>query len=101
MTNIIYDLIFLLISIFILLKAIGYAIYEIKELNNKVGGITIISFSILVIIFANIMMWIRQYYESNKDRICIDNKHKKILYYKELLRFIVKALFQVNIFIHP
>lgn len=58
MTNIIYDLIFLLISIFILLKAIGYAIYEIKELNNKVGGITIISFSILVIIFANIMMWI-------------------------------------------
>lgn len=59
MTNIIYDLIFLLISIFILLKAIGYAIYEIKELNNKVGGITIISFSILVIIFANIMMWIR------------------------------------------
>ena len=58
MTNIIYDLIFLLISIFILLKAIGYAIYEIKELNNNVGGITIISFSILVIIFANIMMWI-------------------------------------------
>lgn len=58
MTNIIYDLIFLLISIFILLKAIGYAIYEIKELNNKVGGITIISSSILVIIFANIMMWI-------------------------------------------
>lgn len=58
MTNIIYDLIFLLISIFILLKAIGYAIYEIKELNNKVGGITIISFSILVVIFANIMMWI-------------------------------------------
>ena len=58
MTNIIYDLTFLLISIFILLKAIGYAIYEIKELNNKVGGITIISFSILVIIFANIMMWI-------------------------------------------
>lgn len=58
MKNIIYDLTFLLISIFILLKAIGYAIYEIKELNNKVGGITIISFSILVIIFANIMMWI-------------------------------------------
>lgn len=58
MTNIIYDLTFLLISIFILLKAIGYAIYEIKKLNNKVGGITIISFSILVIIFANIMMWI-------------------------------------------
>jgi hypothetical protein len=59
MTNIIYFLFFSLISIFILLKAFGYAIYEIKELNNKVGGITIISFSILVVIFANIMMWIQ------------------------------------------
>lgn len=58
MINIIYNLIFLLISVFILLKAVGYAIYEIKELNNKVGGITIISFSILVVIFANIIMWI-------------------------------------------
>ncbi|MGN1297778.1 MAG: hypothetical protein ACI4VH_05065 [Clostridia bacterium] len=58
MMNIIYNLIFLLISVFILLKAVGYAIYEIKELNNKVGGITIISFSILVVIFANIIMWI-------------------------------------------
>lgn len=59
MTSIIYDLIFLVISIFILLKVIGYAIYEIKELNNKAGGIAIISFSVLVVIFANVMMWIR------------------------------------------
>lgn len=58
MTSIIYDLIFLLISIFILLKAIGYAIYEMKELNNKAGGIAIISFSTLVVIFANITIWI-------------------------------------------
>lgn len=59
MTSIIYDLIFLVITIFILLKVIGYAIYEIKELNNKVGGITIISFSFLVTIFDNVMMWIK------------------------------------------
>ena len=59
MTSIIYDLIFLVITIFILLRVIGYAIYEIKELNNKVGGITIISFSTLVVVFANIMMWIK------------------------------------------
>ena len=59
MTSIIYDLIFLVITIFILLKVIGYALYEIKELNNKAGGITIISFSTLVVIFANIMMWIK------------------------------------------
>jgi hypothetical protein len=42
-----------------LLKAIGYAIYEIKEFNNKVGGIVIISFSTAVVIFANVMMLIR------------------------------------------
>ena len=59
MTSIIYDLIFLVITIFILLKVFGYAIYEIKELNNKVGAITIICFSTLVAIFANVMMWIK------------------------------------------
>lgn len=59
MTSIIYDLIFLIITIFILLKVLGYAIYEIKELNNKSGGITVISFSTLVVIFANVMMWIK------------------------------------------
>ena len=59
MTSIIYDLIFLVITIFILLKVFGYAIYEIKELNNISGGIIIISFSTLVVILANIMMWIK------------------------------------------
>ena len=42
MTSVIYRLFFLLLTIWILLKAIGFAIY-----------------SVLVIIFANIMMWIR------------------------------------------
>ena len=41
MTSVIYKLFFLLLTIWILLKAIGFAI------------------SVLVIIFANIMMWIR------------------------------------------
>lgn len=59
MTSIIYDLIFLIVTIFVLLKVTGYAIYEIKELNNKSGGIIIISFSALVVIFANVMMWIK------------------------------------------
>lgn len=59
MNSIIYNLFFLVITIFILLKVVGYAIYEIHQLNNKVGGITIISFSILVVVFANIMMWLR------------------------------------------
>lgn len=56
MTTIAYDLIFFFTSLYILLKVIGFAIYEIKEMNNKVSGIVIISFSILVVIFANIMI---------------------------------------------
>ncbi len=56
MTSIAYDLIFFFTSLYILLKVIGFAIYEIKEMNNKISGIVIISFSILVVIFANIMI---------------------------------------------
>ncbi len=59
MTSVIYKLFFLLLTIWILLKAIGFAIYEIKELDNKTGCVVVICFSVLVIIFANIMMWIR------------------------------------------
>ena len=56
MANILYDLIFCLITAYILFKVIGYAIYEINEMNNKIGGIVIISFSTLVVIFSNIMI---------------------------------------------
>lgn len=56
MANIIYYIVFLLVSIYTLLKTIGYAVYEIKELNNKIGGTTVIIFSIIVVIFANVIM---------------------------------------------
>lgn len=56
MPNIIYYIFFLLVSIYSLLKSIGYAFYEIKELNNKVGGVSIIIFSIFVVILSNLLM---------------------------------------------
>lgn len=59
MNSIIYFIVFLIITLYILLKTIGYAIYEIKEQNNKIGGIVVITFSTLVVIFVNIMMLIR------------------------------------------
>lgn len=37
MANFIYNLLFIIISIFILLKTIGYGIYEMKEMENKFG----------------------------------------------------------------
>ena len=57
MMNFIYDFIFLLSSIYILFKTIGYAIYEIKEMNNKTSGFILISSSIIIVIFANIIMF--------------------------------------------
>ena len=56
MQAIIYDFLFIITSIFILFKVIGYGIYEITEMKNKSGGITIITFSTLVVIFFIIMI---------------------------------------------
>lgn len=56
MTIIIYDIIFFLVTLYLSFTAIGYAIYEIKELNNKTGGIVIILLSIFANIFANTML---------------------------------------------
>lgn len=59
MNSIVYNIIFLILTLYILLETIGYAICEIKECNNKVGGIVVISFSTTVVVFVNIMMLIR------------------------------------------
>lgn len=56
MQTLIYNFLFIITSIFILFKAIGYGIYEIKEMENKSGGITVIIFSTLVVIFFIIMI---------------------------------------------
>lgn len=45
-----------MISLYCLLRVIGYAIYEIKEMKNKVGGIVVIVFSVIVVIFANVVL---------------------------------------------
>lgn len=52
----IYDLLFILISLYVLIKTIYYGLYEIKENDNKTGGIVVISFSIIVFIFFNIVI---------------------------------------------
>ena len=59
MFNLIFKTIFIFATLYYLAKAISYAIYEIKTEKNKSGGITIITFSILVIIFTNIVICIR------------------------------------------
>ncbi len=57
--NLICHFIFIIITIFILLKTFFYGIYEIKTQKNKTGGVCVILFSILVIIFANVIVFLR------------------------------------------
>ena len=57
--NFLYHFIFIAITIFILIKTIFYGIYEINTENNKSGGIAVICFSILVVVFANIIVFFR------------------------------------------
>ena len=59
MFNFIYNFVFLVSSIIILGKAVFYGFYEIKNENNKYGGIAVIAFSLLVTVFVNIIIWIR------------------------------------------
>lgn len=55
--NTIYHIVFLLFTIYILFHTISYGIYEIKEQDNKSGGITTIIFTVFCVIFSNIMIW--------------------------------------------
>lgn len=57
--NFIYHFTFIVVTIFILIKTISYGLYEINNQNNKSGGIAVICFSILVIIFTNILVYLR------------------------------------------
>lgn len=58
MFNILYHLFFILLTFFILVKTIFYGIYEIKTLQNKTGGIAVICFSVIVVLFANISVFV-------------------------------------------
>lgn len=59
MVNIFYRFLFLIFSIFVLLKSVFYALYEIKSQDNKSGGIAVICFTIVVLIFTNIVVFLK------------------------------------------
>ena len=59
MVNIFYRFLFLIFSIFVLLKSIFSALYEIKTQDNKSGGIAVICFTIVVLIFTNIIIFLK------------------------------------------
>lgn len=56
--SLIFDIIFLIFTLYILLRCIAYGIYEIKEENNRFGGILFIITGIVAVIFSNVLMFI-------------------------------------------
>ena len=57
MLSIFYHIAFFIISSYVLTKSISYAIYEIKNEQNKFGGNIVIVFTIFCFIFTNIVVW--------------------------------------------
>lgn len=57
MISLLESIVFTTFTIYALLKAIGYGIYEIKNENNRYGGIFIISFSTFSVILVNIAFY--------------------------------------------
>ena len=43
---------FIIVNIFIFIKVLAYGLYEIRQENNKFGGITVIIFSLLVAVLS-------------------------------------------------
>ncbi len=54
-----FKILFLLFSIFVLIKTIFYGIYEINTEQNKIGGISVIFFCVVVIIFSNVVIFLK------------------------------------------
>lgn len=48
-----------IINIFMFLKTIAYAIFEMKQKNNKSGGVAIIIVCTITFILFNILLYIR------------------------------------------
>jgi len=49
----------LILSIIIFIKTTSYGIYELKENNNKSGGIVVISIAFLSLILPNLVIYFR------------------------------------------
>lgn len=59
MLNYFFNFLFFIFSIFVLLKSVFYALYEIKSQDNKSGGIAVIVFSVIVIVLANVVVFLK------------------------------------------
>lgn len=59
MINYFFNFLFFIFSIFVLLKSVFYALYEIKSQDNKSGGVAIIVFTVIVLVIANVVVFLK------------------------------------------
>ncbi len=57
MITIIFHIVFLLFSLFVLLQSISYSIYEYKTEKNHYGSIFFIIFTLFCVIYSNFIIW--------------------------------------------
>lgn len=50
-------IVYLILTFGILIKTISYGIYEYKQMENKVGGILVISLAIFAFVFSNVLFY--------------------------------------------
>ena len=58
MLTMLYHILFLVFTIYVMIEAISYAISEIKTEKNTFGGVFVISFALFCSIFSNIVVWL-------------------------------------------
>ena len=59
MINYFFNFLFFIFIIFVLFKFVFYALYEIKSQDNKSGGVAVIVFSVIVIVLANVVVFLK------------------------------------------
>lgn len=59
MINYFFNFLFFIFSILVLLKSVFYALYEIKSQDNKSGGVAVLVFSVVVLVLANVVVFLK------------------------------------------
>jgi len=49
----------IILSIVIFIKTTSYGIYELKENNNKLGGVVVISIAVISLVLPNVVVYFR------------------------------------------
>ena len=57
MLSFFYHVVFLIFTIYVLIRSVAYGLYEINEQENKFGGRLVIFFTIFSVVFSNIIVW--------------------------------------------